>query len=955
MSVLQRGTNITDKSFFFLLANVSTLVADNIQVKNISSLTAQTGLLTATTVSADTISTNFLTVSSLESANIIKAYEFSSVFTYQDVGVISTLFTEHIILDQATLDVASGNVLLLNGIPIATTANLSSISDWSLEPAISTVEMLGNNILGAGNITCQNIFNALNIQTDTLSALTAITAPSATLTNIRATNISSININSSNANIPTLLTFGRAQGGSLAVSTLSSSAIFANSISTGSINGQPIIPGSNWSQYPATTPVNMNGFALTNSTAQPFNITPTSNLNIITSNGNLVQNYPIQIRGGDVSVVADSGADVGGNATINLTAQNGAQGAVAITANPGFAGVFGRVDITANGGTTGGIGTGGLVNITANTPAGFSNATSAIKINAAGVNSYAGAIPSIGSVAGYNFIYGMGGVNICAGLPAGALPNTLGTTYIYGTTGVEIPSQAYMYGIEPYWDGINTPPDLEITGRYIIPNLAQVCLRMSNVRQIYFQENVGTFISNCDNISMSSNGSISSSNIISLRGTVPTLCNVSLLGYTDGLSQPTISGYSNITTSNLTANTINGIAAASYLNTSTFQTASISSATISSATINLANVSLANIQTANISSIQKPASFLEINTPNLVSAYPGGSALTSFNLFQNFATSNTQINAQTVTINGQSNGWVKVGTTATGDIDSYFLPNATLSTQSVLLSTLNNNIKVGQKSIVIQGDVAQLQLSNTAGLQGNMNLLMRQSYGEIAVFDNTFTTPYNLLFRADNFGFNVLPTDIPGGIEFDISGNTQIEYGSLKVGTQAAPGNAVMTSNNLNISTITTSSITVNAINGYPYPWTSTLANSASSFTVDGSIATTPQLLGQITFPYPGDYFITQKVAFTKLTGGSSQDCHGCLILDGPAIFPTFPSGDTGLAALPFINNNSASTFTTLVSNINLTSTLTKNIYYYDATGNNYTASLETDLVVLHYNPGPPL
>ncbi len=144
--------------------------------------------------------------------------------------------------------------------------------------------------------------------------------------------------------------------------------------------------------------------------------------------------------------------------------------------------------------------------------------------------------------------------------------------------------------------------------------------------------------------------------------------------------------------------------------------------------------------------------------------------------------------------------------------------------------------------------------------------------------------------------------------------------------------------------------INLSSVNGYPYPWTSTLGSTVSSFTFNGTTATTPQLIGYISFPYPGDYFITQKVAFTKTIGGLAQDCHGILLTNGGGL-PVFPGGNYGMSALPSIGDNNKSTFTTLVSNIIVSGALTKGIYYYDPTGNNYTASLVSDIPVIHYNP----
>ena len=46
----------------------------------------------------------------------------------------------------------SGNELLLNGVPIATTSNISSIGDWALYSAVSSINCATNNIINVGNI-----------------------------------------------------------------------------------------------------------------------------------------------------------------------------------------------------------------------------------------------------------------------------------------------------------------------------------------------------------------------------------------------------------------------------------------------------------------------------------------------------------------------------------------------------------------------------------------------------------------------------------------------------------------------------------------------------------------------------------------------------------------------------------------------------------------------------------
>lgn len=191
---------------------------------------------------------------------------------------------------------------------------------------------------------------------------------------------------------------------------------------------------STWANYPAISSINIGA-------------------NIITTTGT-------------TGITADSGASVA-VPTVNILATGGAGGAVNITADNGYAGTaYGHVSIVANGGTTGEVATGGLVEITANTPVGaVPTLSGAIKLSSAGINSYAGAIPSIGSLTGYNFIYGNAGVNICAGTPS-LLPNTGVTTYLYGANGIELNSDVYTTSIQPFWNGItsNVEP-LLIKGR----------------------------------------------------------------------------------------------------------------------------------------------------------------------------------------------------------------------------------------------------------------------------------------------------------------------------------------------------------------------------------------------------------------------------------------------------------------------------------------------------------
>ena len=154
MSLLPSQTNVNMDTYFFLRGNG--------QVLNVS------------TLNANTISTNSLTASAL-STNTLDAEYINN----------STINTLHVDLDGQILT-ANASELLLNGVPIATTSNISSIADWSYEPAVSTVQMAGYDINQAGTISTTNIrggnafftnliaFNAMFVSTYTSTISTQV-------------------------------------------------------------------------------------------------------------------------------------------------------------------------------------------------------------------------------------------------------------------------------------------------------------------------------------------------------------------------------------------------------------------------------------------------------------------------------------------------------------------------------------------------------------------------------------------------------------------------------------------------------------------------------------------------------------------------------------------------------------------------------------------------------------
>ena len=96
-------------------------------------------------------------------ANSFSTLYVSSLFA--GVASISTLNNSTINVNTIDIDgqilTADNDQLFLNGLPVATTANLSSIQDWALYEAVSSIRMLNQDIVGAKNIQAEGISSVL--------------------------------------------------------------------------------------------------------------------------------------------------------------------------------------------------------------------------------------------------------------------------------------------------------------------------------------------------------------------------------------------------------------------------------------------------------------------------------------------------------------------------------------------------------------------------------------------------------------------------------------------------------------------------------------------------------------------------------------------------------------------------------------------------------------------------
>jgi hypothetical protein len=420
--------------------------------------------------------------------------------------------------------------LFYNNELLAKANDIQDIADWSLYPALASVNMDGQSLTDVSSIVVNN-----NISTNSLLVTNGITSqaniitPTIQVAGEPIPNLGQITTKtlavSGAAQAGSVSSTGAIAGGSLATTggldmtnssiTRASSVGISNSgfAPYGSLtspdgvqltwNGAAITTGSGgnasqWANFPAVTTVNANSNPITNVTTigASGNITTTANVNGFAFNGTNVEatniaagpigsgkfcimtnnsitssttdgltisvpsnNLVTTVASGTITntstgninnvsnnfeVTANGGLNPLITPNISLTAQNGNGGQINLVADPGSIAAFGGVvNITGNGGTIlipqpppappTSVTVGGEVNITANTGsgAGLYTLTSAINLNAAAINSYAGAIPSISSLLGYNTVFGNLGVSICAGLPPIGLQFP-GTAYIYG-------------------------------------------------------------------------------------------------------------------------------------------------------------------------------------------------------------------------------------------------------------------------------------------------------------------------------------------------------------------------------------------------------------------------------------------------------------------------------------------------------------------------------------------
>ena len=320
-----------------------------------------------------------------------------------------------------TTDTVSGGVgeLLLNGVPIATTSNISSVTEWSFYPAISSINCSANNILNVGDIVGKTgDMNLSNVGTMTFDVL-----------------------------------------GNRALVNLST------------INGAAYVPGSSGpsNQISGTTTLDIadGGAGVSPALAEITAQNGTFGKVAVTANAGFGG-----ISGGNISLTANGGS---GSA--------GLYGQIDIVANQGTAsGVTtgGKINITANSGLSGGLTS--AVNVNAGGITVQSGITSPIASVAgytfmggnSGVNICGGLPGTIPNVPGTTYIYGTTGVEIGSDM---YMTNVYPYQYgILNASDIIISGRTLDVGLGPHTAYVNlsTCKTIGFGGQYDTGNIGQI-------------------------------------------------------------------------------------------------------------------------------------------------------------------------------------------------------------------------------------------------------------------------------------------------------------------------------------------------------------------------------------------------------------------------------------------------------------------------------------------------
>ena len=798
MAALTNQVSANSKEFFFLLANISSLKVKSLEASNVTvfnTLTASQSLLSS--IQANSISTSYIQSDMISSfyidTQVISTFDIESDFgnistLVSQNGNISSIVTNNITLDGNTLDtggVGVGSVLLLNGLPIATgTSSLSSIQDWSFFPALSTIQMGGFGLSNVGNMNSQNITNALNITTDTLTVNTAMTSPNATITNLRTTNLSSVNFVTSNLVVTQNAQIENLSTGNLIAGNGNFSSIFIQNATISSISGGG--SASNWYLFPAQSTVS---FAqLIPGTDTPiYSLVGACNItcaNLTAQLSGVPPSYGGVITGGLVQGLTGSFNTISGqNATLSNNAETADMSIYGVNLVAGDNALYVEGGTTLDGGQT-------VHGITMGTNT-YGVSLNRIDILPIGTQSHItwGAQAMIAGL-GMTLDAGLG-INIAAGLVVDVLASDI----------------QLRANDDIIMDATDT---IDMTANTININTNTLSQTANN-----FTFNDSNFIVNSSNenvfnASRLSQGTPLPPSTIGFYSTIQQnseienspsgtrmtaqsvfglFQNISTVGFvvTSNISTiytPSSTGIVSTFTSSFTSSLVRQYSTLSF--TQLFPTGEV---VISPSSLLLQHADKIELDTKPFPVFTN----LTLGQSTIVSSLYTYEAITDGNKYSEVG---QIIQAITPVVETLSTFFLSTGVssgTVVSTLTSSFFSTLTsqtsftstiynmmnfnsncFSTPALCVSSINDFLSFPSDTVKIEGNFAQLVLSNdgSGGQRGTLTFNMTENNAEIKCLDSN-NDPLTIYFTADNFGFNV-PT-ITGGIEMDISGNTQIQ------------------------------------------------------------------------------------------------------------------------------------------------------------------------------------
>jgi len=239
---------------------------------------------TLSTLYVSSLVANRLTVNTIVDNAI-----FTSTITTQLVDT-SSINAITINIDNQILT-ADNNELFLNGLPVATTANLSSIQDWALFDAVSTIRMLNHDITGAKKIQAQTV------QTGLTSSILVLTDTSYSESLSFTSSLIAIGAYVSTVLVSHEIDLATtASGYKLRLNTNEGvSRLFANGSTIAYVEDV-----ANWAKYPATSTIQG-----TKAIVNALDLRGVSSIGELTSDGNQLFFNGLAINTGTTSNLAD--------------------------------------------------------------------------------------------------------------------------------------------------------------------------------------------------------------------------------------------------------------------------------------------------------------------------------------------------------------------------------------------------------------------------------------------------------------------------------------------------------------------------------------------------------------------------------------------------------------------------------------------------------------------------